>query len=295
MAHGGDNLSASRLLLLTLQKFNNLEFLLKFQKASFLKHVNRRSASSCLVQMPIARYVRAMIEQNATGSEDNGISAYAHHPFADLFPMIDGEPFEALVASIKNGGLREPITIHEDQILDGRNRYRACVRAGVKPHFESLSENESPLQFVVDRNLHRRHLNESQRAIIAAKVSTMRQGQRTDLEHSANLQKVGRASAAKLMNVSERTAASAAKVCAEGTPELIAAVQRGATSVSAAADSRCWMVTIDPVAGRMIPAPVRSRLSASTSIFAAPFATRCGVVVGAAIPPEKFCDQRLTY
>jgi hypothetical protein len=55
------------------------------------------------------------------------------HPFAELFPLLEGERFDALVDSIKRNGLREPIVLHEGRILDGRNRFRACEIADVKP------------------------------------------------------------------------------------------------------------------------------------------------------------------
>jgi hypothetical protein len=77
-----------------------------------------------------------------------------------------------------------------------------------------------PVAFVIDANIHRRDLDEIQRATVAAKLSNMRQGQRTDLEPSANLPKVGQADAAKMLNVSTRTVASASAVRSAGTPEI---------------------------------------------------------------------------
>jgi hypothetical protein len=62
---------------------------------------------------------------------------------------------------------------------------------------------------------------------VAAKLANMGQGERTDLEHSANLQKVSRADAAKLLNVSTRSVAAADKVIHEGSEDLIHAVERG--------------------------------------------------------------------
>jgi len=55
------------------------------------------------------------------------------HPLADVLPLIEGAEFERLVADIAENGLLNPITIHDDMILDGRNRERACRAAGVAP------------------------------------------------------------------------------------------------------------------------------------------------------------------
>jgi ParB-like chromosome segregation protein Spo0J len=101
-----------------------------------------------------------------------------------------GREFHQLANLFKANGLRETIVIHEDKIIDGRNRARACERAGVRPVYRPLLSVDNPLQFVLDKNLQRRHLNESQRALIATKIANMRQGERTDIEPSANLQKV---------------------------------------------------------------------------------------------------------
>ena len=157
------------------------------------------------------------------------MSALEFHPLADIFSLLDGQDFAELVADIKAHGLHEPIVVFEGKILDGRNRYRACEAARVEPTFTAYT-GDDPIAYVVSLNLRRRHLDESQRAMVAAKLATLKLG---DNQHSEGLP-IGRSS--ELLNVGERTVARAREVQEHGTPELVSAVERGAVSVSAAAD-----------------------------------------------------------
>jgi hypothetical protein len=95
--------------------------------------------------------------------------ALRFHPLADLFPLMEGTEFANLVADIR---LRQAIVLHEGMILDGRNRDRACREVGLPIH-PVLYDGDDPLAFVISQNLYRRHLNESQRAMIAAKLGNM--------------------------------------------------------------------------------------------------------------------------
>jgi N6-adenosine-specific RNA methylase IME4/ParB-like chromosome segregation protein Spo0J len=156
--------------------------------------------------------------------------AIPFHPLAGIFPLLEGDAFAELAADIGEHGLHEPIILHDGLILDGRNRYRACVEVGVAPRFEQY-EGSDPLAFVISLNLKRRHLDESQRAMVAAKIATLGNGQRADLVEGLP---IGRAS--ELLNVGERTVARARDVREHGAAELVSAVERGGISVSAAAD-----------------------------------------------------------
>jgi N6-adenosine-specific RNA methylase IME4 len=151
------------------------------------------------------------------------------HPLADIFPLLDGYELAGLVDDIRANGLREPIWIYEQKILDGRNRHRAAAAAGVQCPARTY-DGDDPVGFVVSLNLKPRHLSESQRAMVAAKLATLRSG---DNQHSEGLP-IGRSS--QLLNVSERSTARARNVREGGAPELVRAVERGELSVSAAAD-----------------------------------------------------------
>jgi hypothetical protein len=161
----------------------------------------------------------------------------AFHPLADIFPLIEGAEFDQLVESIKaSDGPRESVVVYEDMILDGRNRARACEAIGIEPPYTPF-KGDDPVAFVIDKNLRRRHLNESQRGMAAAKLATMPHG---GAEYrTANLQIDGttRAEAAKMLNVSERTVNSAAKVRDHAEAAVISAVEQGHLAVSAAAQA----------------------------------------------------------
>jgi ParB-like chromosome segregation protein Spo0J len=119
--------------------------------------------------------------QNSTpkssGSTSSNANQVKFHPLADMFPLMEGEEFDALVADIKANGLREDIVLCDDMILDGRNRYRACLAAGIEPRFDSYIESEEPLigianpaAYVISANLHRRHLTAKKRRDLIAKL-----------------------------------------------------------------------------------------------------------------------------
>lgn len=102
----------------------------------------------------------------------NKLGPYEVHPFADAFPLIDGEEFGELVRDIKRNGLREPIILNHDRtvLIDGRNRWRACEEAGSDPVFETLPERYTEpmiLDLIVSKNMARRQLNPGQRALMA--------------------------------------------------------------------------------------------------------------------------------
>jgi ParB-like chromosome segregation protein Spo0J len=157
---------------------------------------------------------------------------YQFHPLANIFPLIDGQSYKDLMADVLKHGVREPVWLYEGQILDGRNRYRAAVAMGVDCPVQEYTGQDATA-FVVSLNLHRRHLNEAQRGMVAAKLANLENGQKTS---SANLQStaVSQSDAADLLNVSTRTVAAASKIQDEAPPEVVHAVEAGEVSINLA-------------------------------------------------------------
>jgi hypothetical protein len=100
---------------------------------------------------------------------------YPAHVLAKLFPPIDPAGLKELVADIKRNGLLHPITLYQERVLDGVHRQNACLEAGVEPRYEKFF-GADPVSFVLSNNLARRHLSESQRAMIAAKIAALPKG-----------------------------------------------------------------------------------------------------------------------
>ncbi len=159
------------------------------------------------------------------------------HEYANLFPMMDNDAFDALVDDIKINGVREPIVFIGNEILDGRNRYTAARQLGIEYPVTEYT-GADPLGFVVSLNLKRRHLTESQRAMVASRLAKMKVGNpnfnQANLPDSSS-HIVTNAQAAAILNVSERSIKTAKNVHEHGTPELVKAVETGKVSVSGAA------------------------------------------------------------
>ena len=155
------------------------------------------------------------------------------HEIADLFPLIDGDEFQLLCDDIKKEGLNHPVILLDDEILDGRNRYRACVKVGIEPKYEKF-EGDDPLAFVLSENLHRRHLTASQRAALAAEVANMTWGGDRKSDQGAILpfEKTNR-EASDLFQVGERYVKEA-KAIKERYPGKFAELKTGRKTIQQA-------------------------------------------------------------
>ena len=133
--------------------------------------------------------------------------SYPLHPAVEIFPVMDELSFANLAEDIRVNGQHEPILLWRGQVIDGRHRLRACNELGIMPKVREVDADHDPVGLVLSLNLHRRHLNESQRAMVAAKLANMKAG---DNQHKVVGQicttspSISNASAAEMLNVSKR-------------------------------------------------------------------------------------------
>ena len=174
------------------------------------------------------------------------------HPLADLIPSMTDEEYISLRDDIAAHGQRNPITLYDGKILDGRHRVRACRELGIEPSATPYSGPE-PAALVLSLNIKRRSLNPSQRAAVVLdflpqleaearkrQAATQLAGRkpggepigpaprtRTETSHRA------REEAGALVNVSGATVDRAKRVQREA-PEEFARVKAGETTLRAA-------------------------------------------------------------
>lgn len=174
---------------------------------------------------------------------------YEFHEVANIFPMMSETEFSGLVEDIRKNGQREPIWLHQEKIVDGRNRYNACSEIGVEPVVDKWDGKGSLVDFVMSMNFHRRQLSTSQRAMVGAKISHIfkEDAKRRSLANQNNntakqtvsketVCEQGRSSAkaAKMVGVSQGSVDRAISVINNAIPEVVEAVKSGQVTVTKA-------------------------------------------------------------
>lgn len=151
------------------------------------------------------------------------------HKIVNLFPEMSASEFNELKADISRHGQKMPILYYQGKVVDGRHRLRACTELGIVPRYEELSAaKDAEMQtIVVSINLHRRHLDVSQRALIAARLCNTELGTN---QHTAGA--LSQQQLAQDLNISTDSISRSKKVINQGSPELIAAVESGKVDLS---------------------------------------------------------------
>ncbi len=178
------------------------------------------------------------------------------HEAASIFPLMEGEALEALAEDIRQNELQLPIELLDGQVIDGRNRYKACLLAGIDPEEHMIDvETDDPVAYVLSMNLHRRHLTVSQAAMCAQRARKMyddaakKRQREAGKQHGKGQSKLmdncpqanedddppstARDQVGKAFGVSGGSVDRAQRVVEKGIPEIAAAVEAGNLTVYA--------------------------------------------------------------
>jgi ParB-like chromosome segregation protein Spo0J len=175
-----------------------------------------------------------------------------HHPFTEIWPLLSGKAFERLKADIKANGLKMPVLVYRDQVLDGRNRQRACEEIGAAVRYvdaDVKNDNEA-LNLVVSLNQYRRHLTVAELAFAAERLAALKHGSNqfwsknkdSSVELSRSETRTLR-DAAEAVNSSYGSAKRARTIRLHGTVEDINDVIAGRTSLMAKSEKLLGNIT----------------------------------------------------
>lgn len=94
------------------------------------------------------------------------------HKLSKAWGSMPMASMDELRDDIKAHGLRDPVVVHEGEILDGWHRYSACVAAGIEPDEVDFDPDldGDPIDFVISKNAYRRHLKAKDRARIVLRL-----------------------------------------------------------------------------------------------------------------------------
>lgn len=177
------------------------------------------------------------------------IAGYEIHPAASRLPLMPEADLRAMAEDIKARGLDRPVVTFRGQVIDGRNRLLACQLAGIEPAVQEWDcRGASVVKYVIAANLHRRHLNESQKAMLAADLLPMfeaeaRERQRASLKQGDEVPSAPRGANGEKGKAAELAAAEVgaaprsverAKAVAKHAPELAEQVREGKTTLKQA-------------------------------------------------------------
>jgi hypothetical protein len=94
------------------------------------------------------------------------------HPALAVIPPMTSDEKQGLLDSIREHGCIMPVTIYEEQLLDGRERLLACAALGVEPSFQTWSGRD-PVGFVYSANVLRQSFTPDQQAAILVEAETL--------------------------------------------------------------------------------------------------------------------------
>ena len=159
---------------------------------------------------------------------------YSQHPLSSAFPPMTAQEFQELKDSIEVNGVLNPITIHDNMVIDGWHRYKAANDLSMDCPETELGEFIDPRDFVLAQNKNRRHITMAQLAIATAEVYKWNSvGRPNNSALSAELNKTT-SELAEISGASKRTIEQAKSILKNASEEVKEAVKSGKIGLSKA-------------------------------------------------------------
>lgn len=219
------------------------------------------------------------------------------HPACAMLPELPPKAYADLCASIAACGLQQPILLLNGQVIDGKNRLRACEQTKVVPRFETADlHGVSPVAFVLSLNRARLR-NKSQLALAAAGMVTASHGGDRKSDEIKSYP-VGvdftRDDAAREFGISKGAIDQARFVLDHGVPELLAYVECGELALRAAwdvahapEDQQTDACAVNVAAVRTLAREMRDTESGPSVMTAMSELSRFEAVIDALEPPTR--------
>lgn len=165
--------------------------------------------------------------------------------FRDVIPPLSTEEYEQLEKNILKDGIREPLVIWGETLVDGHNRYRIALKHNLKFDVQVMAfeDEDDAVIWIMQNQLGRRNLSDFVRVEMAYKCEDAvkakareRQGQRNDLQTSGQNCPNVRASEelGEAAGVSRKTYEHGVTVLKTAPQSVIEAAKKDEISINAA-------------------------------------------------------------
>lgn len=157
-----------------------------------------------------------------------------HHRLACLIEFGASIDTDGLTGHMRRHGYddTEPVFLFEGKILAGRHRHTSAIDAERTPTFREFSGTEDEARAFIEKELFRRHLTPSQKAMFAADlIKSAREANPAGVPDEIPTQ----SETAERFGIAERNVRDALTVAEHGSETLSQAVRNGTLAVSDAA------------------------------------------------------------
>lgn len=181
------------------------------------------------------------------------------HPLSAAYPPMSDEEFQSLIDSVSTIGVQIPITLYDEQVLDGWHRYRAAQAANVECPKQALPDDVDPRDFARSQGA-RRNITASQNALAIAAIYAWQPTGRPQKGAGPAPFPKGKTNdeLAGIAHVSKRTMQQAKEVHTKGSQKVVEAVKAGSIGLEkASAIAKLPRDQQDEAIAKPVPKPAK--------------------------------------